>query len=137
MKTLFNFCLLLLPLISMAKPSGTLSNQIKFQESNDPKNYLITSQNGITVYASPFSLEGASYVSLEFTNTTSEDLRVLWSAQVGSSDVVVNMDGTTQGYLTIPAGKSVYFGKTNSTDPLMEVSGDQLEKAITIHIEIQ
>lgn len=121
----------------MAKPSVTLSNQIKFQESNDTKNYLITSQNGITVYASSFSLEGASYVSLEFTNTTSEDLRVLWSAQVGSSDVVVNMDGTTQGYLTIPAGKSVYFGKANSTDPLLEISVDQLEKAITIHIEIQ
>lgn len=137
MKKLINLCLLFLPMVSIAKPIGTFSNQIKFHASNDQKNYLITSQNGISVYATSFTLEGASYVSLEFTNTTSEDLRVLWSAQVGSSDVIVNMDGMTQGYLTIPAGKSVYFGKANSTDPLLEISGDNLEKAITIHIEIQ
>lgn len=137
MKILFNFCLLLFPLISIAKPSVTHSYQMKFLAKNDPKNYFITSQNGVTVYASSFSLERSSYVSLEFTNTTSEDLRILWSAQVGSNEVVVNMDGTTQGYLTIPAGKSVYFGKANSTDPLLEVSEAQLEKDITIYIEIQ
>lgn len=76
-------------------------------------------------------------MSLEFTNTTDTDLRILWSAQVGASDVVLNMDGTTQAYLTITAGESVYFGKANSADPLLENPGMRFEKAITIHIEIQ
>lgn len=91
----------------------------------------------MTVSAEHFELNGKNYASLKFKNTTNQDLRILWSVQLRGTDFPVNMDGTTQAYLTIPAGETAFFGKSNSTDPWMDLESRQWEEEIQVNIEIQ
>ena len=138
MKTLFSVCLLLLPLVASATiPTTTPQNPSPFSTSEDTKSILITTQHGVAVYGSTFLVDGKTYVRLQFENTTNEDVRILWSAELGGTDVILNVDGTIQAYLTIPSGESVSFGEVNSNDALLENPEGNLEEAITIRIEIK
>lgn len=96
----------------------------------------ILQQDGINVTAQDFTLEGATYATLSFKNTTSESIRILWSVQVNGTQMPVNMDGTIQAYLIIPAGETVIFGHPNSSDPLIEIHSKDIQKDLNINIEI-
>ncbi len=137
MKSLFSVFLLMLPLVSLATTTTPLQHPTHQSEPIETKSTFISEHNGIAVYSTSFSLEGSTYVSLEFRNTTNATVRFLWSAQINGTDAMLNTDGTTQAYLTIPAGGSTYFGQANSSDPLLESSEEMSEKTLRIHIEIQ
>lgn len=133
MKTII-YILLLVPLHSFATKSSceqTISFIMPFEDER-----LILQQDGINVTAQDFTLEGATYATLSFKNTTNESIRILWSAQVNGEQIPVNMDGTIQAYLIIPAGETVIFGHPNSSDPLIEIHSKDIQKDLNINIEI-
>lgn len=133
MKTIV-YILLLMPMISYASNSSVNASISVITPIEDDK--VILKQDGISVTAQDFTLDGATYATLSFTNTTSKAIRILWSAQVNGLQVSVNMDGTTQAYLMIPAGETIIFGHPNSQDPLIEVPSRDFQKNLTVNIEI-
>lgn len=137
MKKILCILALSLPLLSVASTSN--SNQIPTNpvDLRLEKLNILYEQNGIKVFGENYSHEGKTYLNLKFVNTTKEAIRFLWSVKVKGEDFPVNMDGTTQAYLTIPAGEAIYFGQFNSEDPLIEIDSVDFEKEINIHIEIQ
>lgn len=137
MKILFSLLVLSLTLLSFASVSSTNQSPNVFADVKWLKETSLLEQDGITVLAWNFSLEGDEYATLEFKNTSDKEIRFLWSVQVKGANFPINMDGTTQAYLIIPAGESVSYGRFKSNDPLIEISSYELEKEIIVHIEIQ
>lgn len=137
MKSLMIKLLFLFPLICSAELNAAPNALTPFLESEKETPILISEQDGISVYATKYLLEDETYISLEFVNTSGKDLRFLWSLEMEGSVTTINMDGTTQAYLTIPSGQSIHFGKSNSSDPLLGTSSTDLKNDITISIEIQ
>lgn len=137
MKTAISIMLLSLPLLSLASVNSAFQTLPISTVLKVEKVIILLEQNGISVSAENFSLEGKEYTSLKFKNTTSEAIRILWSMQLNGVAFPVHMDGTTQAYLTIPAGESMSFGQANSNDPLIDIMSIELGKQISIQIEIQ
>lgn len=133
MKTII-YILLLMPMVSYASNSSVKQSISIITPKDDVT--IILQQDGINVTAQDFTLDGDTYATLSFTNTTSESIRIVWSVQVNGLQIAVNMDGTTQAYLIIPAGESVTFGQPNSQDPLIEVPSNDFQKNLTVNIEI-
>jgi hypothetical protein len=137
MKTKWIALAIFLPLASFATTCFPIIETLTVVQDKLNEEILITEKNGIAVYASTFSHEGSTYATLEFKNTTNEQIKIIWSAVVGGNSIAVNLDGTIESYITIEPNSSVKFGKFNSNDPLIELASENTKEEMVVNIKIQ
>lgn len=103
----------------------------------EPNGILVWQSEGIFVYADAYELDGAHYASLTFVNTGTQDVRLLWSVARNAVPQIIQMDGTVEAYLNLPAGSEYVFGLPDSEDPLLRIDSEYPENELQLTIQLK